>query len=470
MTNSTGVYAGTCEQFGPIEGHTNRQDFNQDNSEGPTKEKSNRLQEILSSMQSFSSISSLMRLLGAMALVAGMSVFLLQGWEPGDDSSRFLMMLAQTLLMTVAGFGLHFALKENKGARLFFGLSLVSVIANFTVLGALVYSVTQLDSSLQNLPSYATWMAADTSALLLSFGVGLLVLVPVTFFGFQLLARGNSKVFSALYLGLGALLLIPVREPSIVVGLIAIATLVLVKVLRSRDMPNTWERKFASATLFIPLIVMSFRSLYFYDVEAFAMLIILGISYYGCRELTQKLNTESPIKMIINLASIPLAAWLSVAFFGTIDGFFHGYRGESLQLLISTVVFSGLMADLYVRSIERKYRTVFSTAGTIFLAIGIAISLAILDIWFTTLAAIVVAVIWSICGYAISSKTMTFGGIVIAAFLLITEFITLLSAIDLSNWMTLSILGGSTIVIASILDRHGAALKERVKVLAANRE
>jgi len=173
----------------------------------------NHLREVLSSMQSFSSISNLMRLLGALALVAGMSVFLLQGWGPGDDSSRFLMMLAQTILMTVSGFSLHFFLKENKGARLFFGLSLVSVAANLTVLGALIYSVIPFDSSLfgsssSNLPSYATWVAADASTLLLSLGIGLIVLVPVTLFGFQLLARGNSKVFSVLYLGLGTLLLI----------------------------------------------------------------------------------------------------------------------------------------------------------------------------------------------------------------------------------------------------------------------
>jgi len=438
----------------------------------------NHLREVLSSMQSFSSISNLMRLLGALALVAGMSVFLLQGWGPGDDSSRFLMMLAQTILMTVSGFSLHFFLKENKGARLFFGLSLVSVAANLTVLGALIYSVIPFDSSLfgsssSNLPSYATWVAADASTLLLSLGIGLIVLVPVTLFGFQLLARGNSKVFSVLYLGLGTLLLIPVRDPSIVVGIIAIGALVLIKTLRSREMPNTWERKFASTVLFIPLTIMAFRSLYFYDIASFAMLIILGVTYYGCRALTEKLNVGSAIKTITNLASMPLAAWLSITFFGVIheinNGFVYDIDQESLEIIISTMVFAGLMVDLYLRSIEHKHRTLFSTFGTLILALGIAVSLSITSIWLMTLASIVVAILWSLCGYFTGSKTITYGGALIAAFLMITEFITLISVIDLSNWMVLSILGGSTIVIASVLERHGAAIKERAKTLAANR-
>lgn len=44
---------------------------------------------------------------------------------------------------------------------------------------------------------------------------------------------------------------------------------------------------------------------------------------------------------------------------------------------------------------------------------------------------------------------------------------TLISVIDLGNWVVLSALGGSTIVVASVLDRHGVAIKERVKKLAA---
>ena len=103
------------------------------------------------------------------------------------------------------------------------------------------------------------------------------------------------------------------------------------------------------------------------------------------------------------------------------------------------------------------------------MAIVILASVSILDDWYMTLATIVFAALWSVCGYFVQSKIITFGGVLMTALLLISELIALISIIDLGNWMMLSILGGSIIVVASILDRHGVALKERTKLFFASR-
>ena len=94
---------------------------------------------ILYSIRNFATVSEALRILGAAILLASMSLFLLQGWNEGNDIRRYLMLLAQTGLLTAAGFALSHGLKETKGARLFFGLALVSIPANFTILGALLY-------------------------------------------------------------------------------------------------------------------------------------------------------------------------------------------------------------------------------------------------------------------------------------------------------------------------------------------
>ena len=92
------------------------------------------------------SFSELLRIFGACAVLASMSLFLMNGWSEGNDIQRYLKLLAQTGLLTLGGLALSVGLKEYKGARLFYGLSLVSVAANFTILGALIYSMVQWGS------------------------------------------------------------------------------------------------------------------------------------------------------------------------------------------------------------------------------------------------------------------------------------------------------------------------------------
>ena len=77
----------------------------------------------------------------------------MQGWSEGNDIRRYLLLLAQTGLLGAAGFALSHLVRETNGARIFFGLALVSIPANFTILGALLYSVFQWDGGLTTDPS-----------------------------------------------------------------------------------------------------------------------------------------------------------------------------------------------------------------------------------------------------------------------------------------------------------------------------
>ena len=85
---------------------------------------------IFESLKDFATMSKLLRISGAMAVVASMSALLMQDWSGGSDLTRFYLMLAQTILLAAGGFGLSFLMKENKGGRVFFGLSLISVTAD----------------------------------------------------------------------------------------------------------------------------------------------------------------------------------------------------------------------------------------------------------------------------------------------------------------------------------------------------
>ncbi len=83
-------------------------------------------------------LPTLLRILGAGALVVAMYSYLAKGWESGNDIFRYLLMLGHTGVLTAIGLASGHWLKESKGARLLLTLALVSVPANFAILGAFI--------------------------------------------------------------------------------------------------------------------------------------------------------------------------------------------------------------------------------------------------------------------------------------------------------------------------------------------
>ena len=166
---------------------------------------------LMQSVRNVATLSEALRILGAGVILVSMSVFLLQGWNEGNDIRRYLLLLTQTGLLGAAGFAMSHLVKETKGARLFFGLALVSIPANFTILGALLYSVFQWDGGLTTYPGYADWRIEDVASIGVTMTAAMLVLVPVTLFCFAIMARHSAKRLSLHFLLLNALLLLPVR-------------------------------------------------------------------------------------------------------------------------------------------------------------------------------------------------------------------------------------------------------------------
>ena len=76
-------------------------------------------------IKEFATISEIMRLFGAMGVLASMFVFLTQNWAADTDIELFLLMLTQTSLLVVAGFIMFKLLKENKSAIMMLIISLV---------------------------------------------------------------------------------------------------------------------------------------------------------------------------------------------------------------------------------------------------------------------------------------------------------------------------------------------------------
>ena len=148
---------------------------------------------VTKTLQQALNLPRLLRSIGAVSLLAAISIFLLQGWENGNDVYRYLLLLGHTVGLVIIGFASGRWLGESKGARLLLMIALASVPANFAILGAFMYSQAPLDAFHVLYPSAAQWQVDSlNTALLVNVG-GAVVLAAITLLGFMVLSRKSAR-------------------------------------------------------------------------------------------------------------------------------------------------------------------------------------------------------------------------------------------------------------------------------------
>ncbi len=415
-----------------------------------------QVQKMMVAIKKYATFAQLLRLTGAIGVVAAMSLFLLQGFEVANDLQRYLTLLAQTLILTAAGFLVSFLLKDNKGARVFFGLGLISVPVNFAVLGAMLYSMVSLDTQNVVYPALAGWYAAGFGQLGIAALAGAAVLIPVTFFGFAVMARPNAKLLGGLSLMSSFALLIPVRETAWV-ALIAIAVIYCALTQLKRRATDdsrlkTLEGRFAQMLIFIAPVLMVSRSLVLYSADIYAALVLAAMVYMILRLCVTRLNASSLLSKLAYFLAIP-AAFVGAVLVAIIGS---DSLGDNLPVLLFVAVFTGLMLELKRTADNPRTSSmlVYLSAGII-LAVINSFTLLAPGSFSMTVAGLVTLAI-ALYSFMQQRKVLT----IIASALLIPHAFTHLgemwSMVDFGNWITLAVLGIAAIVGASLLERYGA--------------
>ena len=427
--------------------------------------------QVLSAISQFASVSQVLRFLGAAVMVASMSVFLLQGWDSTNDTVRCFILLAQTVLLAAGGFGLSFLLKENKGARVFFGLSLASIPANFTVLGALIYSQFQWDGGLGTYPEFATWVMTDLSYMTFTILAVLAVLIPVAFLGYSVMARRSSKKLAITLLLASSALLLPVRG-SLYVGIlvVAIALFVLINVTRMAkdDLTlRTPEGIFARFLPFVPAVIVLARSIFFYQPDAFLVVTIALTAFVIMRHISLQLEAEHWLRSVLELTSPLVALVVAMNLF---DGIEH-IVNETLLIPIFVSVFGAMVADVAYRC--GRYQGLYINAAAVVLAVGFMIYVLIFSSVLIAGLCVIAGIGILTAGYMMRRRFVLVLGAITLLVGLANQLIEVIQFIDLTSWGSLAVIGATAIIIASVLDRHGPALKLRAThwlKLASNKE
>ena len=405
-------------------------------------------------------LPSLLRLLGAAAVVIAMYSFLAKGWQNGNDTFRYLMMLGHSGVLAAIGLASGHWLKEGKGARLLLSLALASVPANFAILGAFVFS--QSDAALSmHYPSYMAWSVNSMQTALMTSAGALLVLTPIIYLGFLVLARSMATRLSMLFLMSNAALLIPIREPymiGILVLTFGMLTLFFTnRVSKGQSSAKTQEGVTALALQFLPLAVLLGRSLWLYATDLFLFAVLATTLFLALRQLAFQLAPESKLRGVLDLLSTFSA--LAVGFWLAITLFDSHLLPNALVLPLSGLISTAMLIELATRSTRNS--RFYHRLGISVLTLGILANLIMFNSLLAALSCIIIGMMISTYGYKHQQRSLFSGGIAILLLGLAQQVYQAFHLFDLGSWTSLAVLGIASIVIASTLESKGEKFKPR---------
>ena len=421
--------------------------------------------------EKIASLSQIVRAFGACAIIASMSLFMLQGWAEGNDITRYLKLLAQTGLLTGAGLLLSFLIKEFKGARVFFGLALISVVANFTILGSLTYSLFPMDMQIVDYPDSMKWEVA-TSALFIPVFLGALALLStISYFAFSIFSRQIAKPLTLSLLGFSALLLIPVRAPLIAVGLSGIALwgawLLIQRVLIPRlgktetsagTLVMTKETKVSLGLLLLPGLIILARAVSFYSIDNLTILAFSGLSFLTLRCVSNLISGNGLFKLLLKTSQLALSAYIAIMATQVLP-----IAWNSFDVFIGASLFLGFAFEQLFSNSDNWWKTLVVNITTI-AVVPIVLFNAMVDyeLIYSVQALLVCALAFALtlrAGNTIGkmqlSRIITIVGIIAAS--LIVGF-DLIQLAQLGNWVIIGLSGAVLIVGASLYERFGLKL------------
>lgn len=428
----------------------------------PTQDKKTLLQRL----EGIASLSQILRAFGACAIIASMSLFMLQGWAEGNDITRYLKLLAQTGLLTAAGLILSFLIKEFKGARVFFGLALISVVANFTILGSLTYSLMPMDLQIVDYPASMKWEVTSSALFLPVFLGALSLLSAVAYFSFSIFSRQIAKPLTLGLLGLSAALLVPVREPLIAVGLAGITlwgAWLLIQRLRKTGtsagkLVMTKETKASLCLLLLPGLIILTRAVRFYSIDDATILAFSGLCFLTLRNINSLVSNHSLPKRLIETSQFALGAFIAIMTTQVLP-----VAWNSLDILIGAVIFVGFAFEQLQSSLNNTWKTwVVNLTTLIIVPISLINALIDYELVYSLQALVVCALAFALThsagnsiGKAPFSHITSIIGIIAATLILLFDIVQL---IQLGNWVIIGLCGAILIIGASLYERFGLKL------------
>ena len=404
----------------------------------------------------------MLRSIGAISLLAAISIFLLQGWESGNDVNRYLLLLGHTVGLAIIGFASGHWLGESKGARLLLIIALASVPANFAILGAFMYEQASLDAVNAVYPSVAHWKVNALSTAVMANVGGVLILAPVVWLGFMVLSRRSALRLTALFMLTNAALLIPVRTPEyIALLLFALTVLVAKQSIKSAVLDTglrTPEGIIARLLLYVPLGVILGRNIWLYAADGFMFAVLAVIVFIMFRQVSMQLSQDSRLRKILEIGSV-----VPVLAFGL------GVSAVAIDILRDPLVWllpvfavsvAALLLELSMRVVNGAL--LYRRIAAALVSVSVVANLILFSSVATAAVCLLVGLLVLVYGYVVEQRVVFVLGTITLLAGLVYQMQFAIDMFNLGSWSSLAALGVAAILIGSTIERHGAKIKTRL--------
>jgi hypothetical protein len=397
-----------------------------------------------------------LRIAGAILVVASASTFMLQHWQQsGNDLIRYAMLVGQSLMLAAAAYFVGLTMREGRSARTFLALVLATIPVSFAVLGGLVYSQFHLEA-VAELPHYATWVAPSKASALLAVGGSLAVLVPLGVVSFVALARKEAKALSLAFFAANLLVLVPVRQPLVIVGLAGVTLLGLLRLelkrFASTAQLDTIEGKLARVMPFVPPAIMLGRVLHLYHAPAAFMGGILIIAAAALWLLLGRIESSAQRDIgAWSASALGVAGW---ALCWTDLGMWS--RTAPQSVLSWGLPMAALVAVGALRAI--KSRDVLVGIATVGALLTVLVACLFELGTISGLCCIVLGIGVAVWGASMRALLRTVAGSLVALFGLAVQVWLAVQHDNLLRWASLSVVGVLLIVGSAYVERNRSKL------------
>jgi hypothetical protein len=388
-----------------------------------------------------------LRLCGAAMIVAAAGTFLVQSWDGTGDVARYFALLGATALLPAVAYVCGVRFQESRSARVLVLTFLALVPIHAGVLGGFVLS--QFGAPTTALGSVPQWVApSPLSAIALVAGAAV-VLVPLTWGAFRVLARPHAALLTAVNAGSNALLLIPDRS-------VRAATFAVVPVLAAaawcawRTKPATREARLALGFLLAPAAVITARQVLFYDVSSAFWAAILAACAIGLFVMGRKSGDAT----VERVAFVPTAFAVAAIVF---DSSLLRQVPLSTQWLLYGWT-TGLACIGFALASQRS-KGFFVGAAVALNAFTAASTLVWAPRPLAALQAIAVGLALMSYGFVSGRKRALYPGIALGGFGFIVEVAHAIETFEPSGWLALAGSGAVLVALTAWLERRARVVR-----------
>ena len=222
-------------------------------------------------------------------------------------------------------------------------------------------------------------------------------------------------------------------------------------------------------SLFVPLGIVLFRSMYFYDIDSLMVAMLSAAVFVGLRQAAVFPSRHKVLAALLDVAALPAALVTAIALAASLENL-------DIEVLapLTGLVYAGLAGDILRRTGSRVVSGFAAFTASFAIAAGFTLAIVVEPSIWMALATLAAGVMLGLAGSWLASRSAMAAGVLTMLAAAVFGFDAFVDLVTASNWITLAVIGALAIALGSLLERHGVAIKlaviRRADAIAQKRE